>query len=180
MSHSSTPLSLEDTRDTGSCPYASIGVDHVSIAVPREEVEAGDLSTTLSMLAPLVHSRSTAQNFRERVAIYFDGYNETRDELFEIVEVRNFVQALDARFPYWLYFLDKSAPSFDVIWRCYMPPFLTREAKAREFPERLHELLTKWWIPAMNDVCNFVGMSDDEADALLDRSVLYMQGHRSF
>jgi hypothetical protein len=156
------------------------GLDYLMLVIPHREVEAGDVGPTLSVLTELVRSRRTARAFMERVALAFDGYNDTTQELFEIPQVREFVQSLDGRFPYWLYFLDKTTSSFDALWRCYMPPFLSPEAQKRELPARIGPMLENWWIPAMDTVCEFVEMTEPEYVALSERFALYLQGHRGF
>ena len=81
--------------------------DFVTIVVTRQEIQAGNKTNVLESLKTLISSPETARKWFERVDIAIDGYNETREELFEIVEVRNFVQELDDEFPFWLFFLSK-------------------------------------------------------------------------
>lgn len=152
------------------------GIDYLQIVVPRKEVEEGDILPTLGMLAPLIQSRRTARTFMERVAIYVAGYDDVNWELFEIDAVRDFVHRLDQRFPYWLYFLDKRTGSFDAIWRCMMPPFLTPEAQQRILPTHLEPALRNWWTPATDTVAEFAGLSADEHYALCERYADYLQG----
>ena len=90
--------------------------------------------------------------------------------------MREFVYALDEHFPYWLFFLDKKALGLQCLAYCFLPPFLTREAKQRILPERLNDLLTKRWFPAMNQMCEAVGFSEEQIEALSDRSVQYLLG----
>jgi hypothetical protein len=148
--------------------------------IPRDEVEGRDIQPTLQVLAPLIQSRRTARAFMERVCVAFDGYNDTTAELFEIPEVREYVHELDSRFPYWLYFLDKRTHSFDAMWRCFMPPHLTPQAQREKFPRRLDSLLRNWWAPAMDTVCDFAGVTEQEHHDLCERYALYFQGRRDF
>ena len=55
-----------------------------------------------------------------------------------------------------------------------MPPYLTEEAKAQVFPERLHPLLLERWFPAMNYVCEFVKMPKEEVVRLTNRVMSYI------
>ena len=144
------------------------------IVVSREEVETQDTFSVLEALSALIQSPAQARSFFEQVEIAFDGYNETREELFEIAEVRNFVQQLDEVFPFWLYFLSKTGTSLQCITYCFLPPFLTKAAKAKIFPERLDDLLTKRWFPAMNQVCEWTGFSEQEIESLTERSAEYL------
>lgn len=81
---------------------------------------------------------------------------------------------LDDQFPFWLFFLSKSGTGLQCIAYCFLPPFLTPVGKAEIFPERLNDLLTQRWFPAMNQICDWVGFSEDEIEALTDRSVDYL------
>ena len=146
------------------------------ILVTREEVEAQDVSSVLEALRSLIQSPERARSFFEQVDIAFHGYNETSEELFESPNVRNFVYALDEKFPFWLYFLSKAGNGLQCIAYCFLPPFLTPAAKAQHFPERLNDLLTRRWFPAMNQVCEWTGLSEQEIESLTDRSVKYLLG----
>lgn len=144
------------------------------ITISRSEVEAQDTSSVLEALRALFASPDVALQYFESVDIAFHGYNGTREELFEMQTVREFVYALDEQFPFWLFFLDKSALGLQCIAYCFLPPFLTTEAKQRIYPERLNELLTKRWFPAMNQICTWVGFSEEQIKILTDQSVDYL------
>jgi hypothetical protein len=144
------------------------------IVITRNEVVTKDTSSALNALRVLISSPKAARQYFESVDIAFHGYNETREELFEISEVREFVYALDEQFPYWLFFLDKTALGLQCLAYCFLPPFLTAEAKRKHYPERLNELLTKRRLPAMNQVCEWVGFTEEQIEMLTNRSVDYL------
>ena len=150
--------------------------DFITIVVTRQEIQAGNKANVLESLKTLISSPETARKWFERVDIAIDGYNQTREELFEIVEVRNFVQELDDEFPFWLFFLSKRDTGLQCIAYCFLPPFLTQAAKAEIFPQQLDSLLSKRWFPAMNQLCDWVGMQEDDIEMLSDRSVQYLLG----
>lgn len=144
------------------------------IIISRAEVDNKDTSSVVGALRALVASPEVALQYFESVDIAFHGYDNTREELFEILEVREFVYALDEQFPYWLFFLDKSALGLQCLAYCFLPPFLTAEAKQKIYPERLNKLLNSRWFPAMNHVCEWVGFDDDQIEVLTDRAVEYL------
>jgi hypothetical protein len=150
--------------------------DFITIVVTRQEIQAGNKANVLESLRTLISSPETARTWFERVDIAIDGYNQTREELFEIVEVRNFVQELDDEFPFWLFFLSKRDTGLQCIAYCFLPPFLTQSARAEISPKQLDSLLTKRWFPAMNQICDWVGMPEDDIEKLSDRSVQYLLG----
>jgi hypothetical protein len=151
-----------------------LDADPLVVVVSREEVNAGDTSGTLRVLHRLIESPMQARSYFERVDIAFHGYDGWAQEPFEIIEVRSFVTRLDEKFPYWLFFLSKRYLGLQCLLHCFLPPFLTEEGRARVFPQRIHDLLMRRWIPAMNHMCAFAGLSDEEGDALTERAVEYI------
>lgn len=152
--------------------YAS--ADPLVIVISRPEVEARDTGPALGVLKKLTGSPGTARRFFERVDIAFHGYDQTQEELFEIPDVRDFVYELDQAFPFWLFFLSKHHLGLQCLLFCFLPPFLTEEARATIFPERINSLLTQRWFPAMNQICEYVGFSEAEIERLSDRAVRYI------
>jgi len=121
-----------------------------------------------------MQSPQTAQKYFERVDIAFNGYDTDIRELFEIPEVRNFAYQLDDQFPFWLFFLSKRTLALQCLLFCFLPPFLTEEARARIFPVRIDQLLTNRWFPAMNQVCEFAGFSEQQTEELTNHVVSYI------
>lgn len=147
--------------------------DYLMIAISRQEVESQDCSKVVSTLKALLETPEKAKMFKEQVDLGFSGYDEDSRELFEIPEVRNFVFKLDEEFPFWLFFLTKFGTGLQCLFLCMMPPYLTEKAKQEIFPQRLESLLENRWLPAMNYIGNYVGMTDFENEQLTERSVSY-------
>src|SRR5687767_13173075 len=109
-------------------------IDPLVIVVDRADVEACDIQPTLRILSRLLVDAATVRQYRERVDIAFHGYDAVPHELFELVEVRRFVAALDDAFPYWLYFLSRECPGLQAIALCFLPPYLTEAAQRQIWP----------------------------------------------
>jgi hypothetical protein len=124
-------------------------------------------------LKACLSSPERARALFESLDIAVRGYDADIRELFEIPEVREYVSRLDAEFPYWLFFLAKDGLGLQFIMHCFMPPHLTEEARRRIVPERLNQLLTKRWFPAMNRICEAVGFSECQIEALTSSSTDY-------
>jgi hypothetical protein len=152
--------------------------DPLVVLVSRAEVEAGDVSPALSVLQRLTQSPETAREFFERVDIAFHGYDHDSRELFEIPEVRNFAHRLDEKFPFWLFFLSKRHLGLQCLLFCFLPPFLTEEARSQIFPERIDQLLSRRWFPAMNQVCEYASFSERQIEQLTDRVIHYITNGR--
>jgi hypothetical protein len=92
-----------------------LGVDSIVLVVSRDEVENLDLSGCLQVLDSLIESREKAMRFRDQVVFGVDGYNDDPRELFEVPEVRTFLRELDAKWPYWFFFLSKATDTLKMI-----------------------------------------------------------------
>ena len=125
------------------------------------------------MLSRLLDSADVAREYEERVDIAFHGYDSVRWELYEIPEVRAFVYDLDAKFPYWLHFLTKAGTGLNALAFCFLPPHLTEEAQRTVWPERLGELLERRWIPAMGQLCQQLGYSEEDITRRIHAAMHY-------
>lgn len=149
--------------------------DPLIIVVSKNEIIRRDISPALNVLKSLLRSPEVTRFYRERVDIAFDGYNDDPRELDEIEEVREYVQTLDQQFPFWLFFLSKHMLGLQGIVFCHLLPFLTDEAKAEHHLGELEELLLKRWLPAMNQVADFTGISEKELEAMTERFMMYVK-----
>ena len=147
--------------------------DPVTVTISKEEVNAGDVSGAISVFGRLIKTPNIARTMFERVDVSFHGYDQDRRELFEIPEVRDFVYKLDEEFPFWLFFLSKKHISLQAIALCFLPPYLTEEAKRTVLPQHLDRLLNNRWWPAMNEICEVVGFTEDDIEQLSGRVVSY-------
>jgi hypothetical protein len=150
-----------------------IDADPVVVVISRDEVEARDTASVIETFKSCLASSDRARSFFGRLDVAFHGYDQDTRELFEIPEVREYVGLLDDVFPYWLFFLTKSGLGLRCIMLCFMPPYLTEAARKTVLPQRLDERLSKRWFPAMNQICEAVGFSEQQIDNLTDEVVDY-------
>lgn len=146
----------------------------IVLVVSRDEIERCDIAPVLESLLKLISSQESAIAYFEKVDIAVEGYDQTTQELFEIPTVRDFIHKLDEEFPFWLFFLNKSALGLQFVEYCFLLPFLTEEARRKEHPEQLDRLLTNRWFPAMNHICAWVQFSEQQIEALTNRSIEYL------
>lgn len=147
--------------------------DPLFVVVSKEEVDALDIAPALSTLKRLISSPAVARANMEMVDISFFGYDNRREELFEIPSVREYVHLLDEEFPFWLFFLSKHFLGLQCLTLCFLLPFLTDEGKTKRHPQQLQELLLKRWFPAMNQVSTFAGLSEEEIEGVTNRAMDY-------
>lgn len=151
--------------------------DTLNVVIEKEDVISGNIEPYINILNGLLTSKEKVISYYEKVDISINGYNDTTEELFEIVEVRNFIYKLDEVFPYWLFFLSKNFLGLQMIAFCFLPPFLTESAKNEIYPQKLLDLLTNRWFLAMNQLFDYVEFSNEENIEITDRTYRYFFGN---
>ncbi len=152
----------------------------LQIVISKEEVSLKDYSVPLKILNQVTSDISSMKYYRERIDISFKGYNDKSAEIWEIPEVRNYVEELDSRFPYWLYFLSKDGMGLSVILKCFLLPFLKHENEKELNGGRLQFYLEERGFLAMNQLCDLTNISAEEHIQMTHRLVNYIQQHLSF
>ncbi|MGH7085618.1 MAG: chlororespiratory reduction 6 domain-containing protein [Stellaceae bacterium] len=95
-------------------------VDNLVLMGARAEVEAGDVSHTMKALNKLLHP-DNAKRLKGRLIFGINGYDDDPRDLWEVAEVRVWMQMVDREFPFWLYFMDlgpRSALGFVAFYLC--------------------------------------------------------------
>lgn len=151
------------------------GVDHLTIVISRNQVDQNDIATPLNILNQLLSDTEISNFYKERIALSFDGYNNTREELWEIPDVRKYVMNLDSQFPYWLFFLNKNDDGLSVIIRCFLLPHLNAAGNKEHNLPRLESYLTNRGFPAMNQICDALELTEDENIEISDNVMRYIE-----
>lgn len=87
----------------------------IVLLLSRREIEAGDVAGAVERLHNAFNTAEAIWQARGQLALVVDGYNDDPRELVDIAEVRKFLRALDAKWPYWAFFfntLDASIPLY--------------------------------------------------------------------
>jgi hypothetical protein len=89
----------------GAWEHPESRVDNLVLMSSRAEVEAGDVVHASAMLQKLLKPEN-AKRLKGRLVFRIRGYDDDPRELFEVPEVRTWMEELDCEFPYWFYFMD--------------------------------------------------------------------------
>jgi len=92
-------------RDTDPNLYPKPHSQEVALVVSRRDIEAGDLEPLLRLLQTLTVSPDALKHWAGRLTIVIDGYNLDPRDVCEVPEIRQFFEALEARWPYLPFFL---------------------------------------------------------------------------
>jgi hypothetical protein len=98
------------------------GADYpIILVIDREVIERKAYGKVLAPLKLLAADRESIRKYANSVYLVFNGYDNDKRELFEIAEVRDFVQALHGEFPHWFHFLNKVDPTLLLVCCCIVP-----------------------------------------------------------
>jgi hypothetical protein len=148
---------------------AASSVDYLHIVISKSEIERVDLTNPFARLQELLKDRETIERFHQRVDISVSGFDDYSKELYEIPEVRNYIQQLDEKFPFWFYFLNNLSSNLQfVTFSCISCKVIN--GRLHFDTSEMQEFLN-YHFARMNQICDFVGMTDEE-NKLLTEMVL--------
>ena len=78
------------------------------VNVSRQTVEFNSTKGTLDLLWPMVRDPALVHAALGKLVLVFEGWEDDARKLWQIHEVRLFVQTLDMEFPYWIFLADLS------------------------------------------------------------------------
>ncbi len=144
------------------CPA---GLEPVILVLPRLQIEAGDTDEALGLLHQLMSNPEAMLSCCGRVSLVIDGYNDDPRELFEIAEVRTFIQALDARWPYWYFFLSQADDSIKLLESCLCDSIEVVPGVNAIDTDQLTASLTRHFA-ALNRLCESINLPEHRTEEI--------------
>lgn len=103
----------------------------VTLHVPREVVESGDVAAIADALHDMVSTREKATAFRQRVSLWTDGYDDDPRGLWQIAPARNFFRRLFEACPFVMLLAAPRGGMVQLLAACWLyddpPPGLAQE-----------------------------------------------------
>jgi hypothetical protein len=99
--------------------------------IPRTEVESKDLRSLDKVMNTL---HTVGKGCKESLIITCNGYDDTSDELYEIKEVREFVQAIFKKYPHILYYINSEFEAEKWMLHCIADEIETKFAGEKLSP----------------------------------------------
>ena len=138
-------------------------LDHLVLTSSRAEIEAGDVAHASATLHKLLMP-GNVKRLKGRLIFGIRGYDDDPRELFEIAEVRTWMEALSQEFPYWFYFMDLGPRStLSLVAFCLCSWEKVPGGKVIP-PEGLQNFLRAHFA-AMNRLAKSLGETQEEIDA---------------
>jgi hypothetical protein len=134
-------------------------VDGLELYATRAEVEGGNIAGVSAMLSKLL-APEVARRVQGRLFFGIRGYEDDPKDLWEFPEVRRWMQALDAKFPYWFYFMDLGPHSTLALLAFSLCQYEKVPGGKQIPPEELRRFLLSG-LAAMNVLCKRIGESQE-------------------
>ena len=142
-------------------------LEPVMLVLTRPRIEAGDADEALDLLQELVSDTEVTLSCCGRVSLVIDGYNDDPRELFEVAEVRAFLQALDARWPYWYFFLSQADDSIKLLESCLCDSIEVVPGVNAIDTEQLTASLTRHFA-ALNRLCEAINLPEQRVEEITE------------
>jgi len=133
----------------------------IFLVFSREQILAMDLQEPLTVLRQLAGNPEKAVSACGRISLVIDGYNTDSRELFEIPEVRRYIQQLDAMWPYWFFYLSQVDDSIKVIESCLCDSIEVVPGVTSIDTEQLNDCLTRHF-SALNSYCEAINLPESK------------------
>jgi hypothetical protein len=131
----------------------------IFLVFSREQIMEMDLHEPLTVLRQLAGNPEKAIAACGRLSVVIDGYNADPRELFEIPEVRRYIQQMDAMWPYWFFFLSQADDSIKVIESCLCDSIEVIPGVTSVDIEQLNHCLTRHF-SALNSYCESLNLPE--------------------
>ena len=150
-------------------------VDMLVVTAERADVEANRVDAVMMSLTALLR-RDMCMRFRQRVNLAISGYDHDDRELYEVPEVRRFMATLDQQWPYWAFFLWPGHGTTIPMVLLTLISATSQGAGLAKYEPRAMEKLVLDRFGAMNQLCEWLGDSEDLIEEMSDSFLSAIQG----
>jgi hypothetical protein len=88
----------------------------VHYAIPREDIEKGNVKNLKSFFDRILSNDVLAESLQSKIEVSVDGYTFDKRELWEIREVRRWVQKAEPKIKYWFFFCANRKNTGTLTW----------------------------------------------------------------
>ena len=150
-------------------------IDRLCIMFNPKELRSGAVGRGVDDLMVLSDSPHLSRQLAHGVSLWFDGYGQDSREIPMISEVRLYIQALHAQWPYWMHFLSPNPDMWALLMLSLMQSTQMHRASDGQMSylfdkSELDRLITEMGV-ALNHLHDFIELDDVQSDRLLHGSV---------
>jgi hypothetical protein len=141
--------------------------DPVVFVITRQQIDDMDVESSLDFLRSLVpiEHPEHAWAYKGRLSLMISGFDSDPRELYEISEVCHYLRALDAEWPFWLFFFNQVDESIKVVAMCLASTIEIAPGAADIDSEGLKHFLERGF-SAVNYLFDTYGFPESENEVL--------------
>ncbi|MCO6355826.1 DUF4365 domain-containing protein [Pseudoalteromonas shioyasakiensis] len=152
----------------------------VHYSIPREHIETGKIKPLKSFFERILKNDDLAISLQGKVVISVDGYQYDKRELWDIRDVRRWVQRAEPKIKYWFFFCgNKNSPETLIfIMACltnvktvYKNPGLTDEIIIEYETKPLSSVIARNF-DSQNELTERYAMTIDQCDKITEESMI--------
>lgn len=106
----------DEAEDHWKMIKALKAADHVHYAIPRKDIESGNVKPLSAFFNRILSNDDVAINLQGKVEVSVDGYTLDKKELWEIRDVKRWAKKAEPKIKYWFYFCASPNNSATITW----------------------------------------------------------------
>ncbi len=142
-----------------------LDADPLVVVISKSEIETLNITPALETLSKLLSDRGTALQYKGRVLLCVKGYDSDSRELYEVPEVKKYIQLLDSRFPYWFFFLSIERGALRLMAFCLCRTVNVKPGIASPNNMDMAQFMMNHFT-ALNCLCSQLGLPDAFVETL--------------
>jgi hypothetical protein len=136
------------------------GSDPVEYRIERKDIEAGDITPFLAVLADLVATKEVCLRMQQRLAVSITGYEGETGALFASPDVRSYLRAVDQAWPYWMFFQHPESRWLKLLSVLLSTPARGDSGEVRQDTTLLAGTVRSWF-QGLNELCYLYGIDSE-------------------
>jgi hypothetical protein len=154
------PVDYSDTaEDHWEMIKALKATEYVHYAIPREDIEAGNVKPLSEFFDRILSNDEAAINLQGKVEVSVDGYTFDKRELWEIRDVKRWAKKAEPKIKYWFYFCANPRNNSTLTW---LLTCLTNVISVNADPENKRKLQIEYETRPLADIIkrNFLYLNE--------------------
>ncbi len=142
-----------------------LDADPLVLVISKSEVQTLNITPALETLSKLLSDRATALQYKGKVVLSVSGYDNDSRGLYEVPEVKKYMQLLDSRFPYWFFLLSMERGTLKLMAFCLCRTVNVRPGIASPNNMDMAQFMISHFT-ALNYLCSQLGLPDGFVETL--------------
>jgi len=161
------------TDVTGESGWENGTFDALVLRIWPDELDPPRIGAAMAQLLPLAEDPQKVRHYRQRLLLEVCGWGDVA-LVDRYRQLRPFMQALDAQWPYWMHFLSLEDDQWAMLLRCLLPDDDPAFVPGSVYSRRLAYLSARW-STAMVYLYRASALEHAQGDAVAEQATRMME-----